>query len=128
MTTAAAVVRQPAPRMRPVDRVLLVLLFGGVRVLQALPLSVVLGGASFVGRLCYSVMPGRRARVRANLLRVCNYLAETQTGSARARRAASDARLLDRLVKDAFRHWTRTYAESAIAPGVLPPQLVTDTP
>src|SRR4051812_43072466 len=61
-------------------------------------------------------MPQRRALARANLARVCASLAASGSGSARARRAATDPRVLERMVRDVFGHWMRTYAESALAP------------
>jgi lauroyl/myristoyl acyltransferase len=46
-----------------------------------------------------------------NLLRVCEDLAATGRGPARARRAASDPKALERLVRSAFRHAARYYLE-----------------
>jgi lauroyl/myristoyl acyltransferase len=115
MTHVAAVAGSKEPPLRFVDRVMLALLLGGVRLLQALPETFVLRTAALIGRLCYSLMPARRHQVRDNLRRVCLDLARRETGSERARRAARDERELEGLVKSAFEHWVRTYAESAIA-------------
>jgi KDO2-lipid IV(A) lauroyltransferase len=102
--------------MRLADRILLALLFGGVRLLQSLPETFVLRTAGVIGRACYTVMPSRRRLVRENLRLVCLDLARRNQGSERARRAATDERELEALVRSAFEHWVRTYAESAIAP------------
>ena len=105
--------------LRLVDRVMLALLLGGVRLLQALPESFVLRTAALIGRVCYSAMPARRRLVRANLRRVCVELASRGTGPERARTAATNDRALDALVRSAFGHWVRTYVESAIAPALI---------
>ncbi len=116
MTAAATAGNADEQPLRLVDRVMLALLLGGVRLLQALPESFVLRTAALIGRICYSAMPARRRLVRGNLRRVCVELASRGTGPERARTAATDDRALDALVRSAFEHWVRTYAESAIAP------------
>jgi lauroyl/myristoyl acyltransferase len=115
VTTAVAMTDAAEP-LRSADRVVLALLLGGVRLLQALPETFVLRTAALIGRVCYAVMPARRRLVRDNLKRVCVELARRGTGSERARAAAADDRALDSLTRRAFEHWVRTYAESAIAP------------
>jgi KDO2-lipid IV(A) lauroyltransferase len=117
MTAAAAVADATDQPMRLVDRVVLALLLGGVRLVQALPETFVLRTAALIGRICYAAMPARRNQVKANLRRVCVELARRGTGSERARRAGTDERELDALVRSAFEHWVRTYAESALASG-----------
>jgi phosphatidylinositol dimannoside acyltransferase len=97
------------------DRLLLALLLSAVRVLERLPDGIVYRGAAGIGLLCYLAMPGRRSVVRENLRLVTGYLARTGKGSARARRAADDDRRLEAMVRAAFMHWARTYAESALA-------------
>ena len=61
-------------------------------------------------------MPARRTLARANLVRVVRWLDAngTATPGWQPRRAIRGG--LDALVRDAFGHWVRTYAESAIAP------------
>jgi lauroyl/myristoyl acyltransferase len=120
MTAAAAIADVDDQPMRLRDRIVLTLLLGGVRLLQALPETFVFRAAALIGRLCYFVMPVRRRQVRANLQRVCLDLARRDVGSERARRAANDERELDALVRSAFEHWVRTYAESAVAPASGP--------
>ena len=53
--------------------------------------------------------------MRANLRRVCEGLAATNRGTARARRAATDDAELERLVRACFRHTARYYLEVARA-------------
>jgi KDO2-lipid IV(A) lauroyltransferase len=76
-----------------------------------LPATVVGGLADAVGELWYRATPARAAQARANLGRVVEHLAATQTGAARARAAAGDPAALERLVRAAYRNATRTYAE-----------------
>ena len=49
---------------------------------------------------------------RGNLAQVARWLAAEGRGSARARAAATDPAVLERLVRSAFRHAVRTYAET----------------
>ena len=76
-----------------------------------LPAGVVGGAADAVGELWYRATPARAAQARANLGRVAAHLAATGTGEARARAAADDPAALERLVRAAYRHAARTYAE-----------------
>ena len=76
-----------------------------------LPAGVVGGAADVVGELWYRATPARAAQARANLGRVVEHIAATGTGSARARAAAHDPARLERLVRAAYRHAARTYAE-----------------
>ena len=85
--------------------------------LVRLPDGLVGAAADAVGELWYRVTPGRAAMARANLGRVCASLAVTGGGTPRARRAA-DPRELERLVRAAFRHAARTYAEQLRRPAL----------
>lgn len=67
--------------------------------------------AEAVGEFRYRLDPARAARVRRNLARVTAWLAETGQGPAGARAAASDPVVLERLVRNAFRHQARYYLE-----------------
>jgi len=71
------------------------------------------------GGLLYRVQPARRELVRANLRRVCAYLAEQRLvgASSAPARAARDERALDRLVRAAFGHYLRSYLETALVGG-----------
>lgn len=86
------------------------------RLVQLAPDGLVYRAAAAAGSLAWLLMPARRALVRDNLERVCRHLAATQQASPRIRAAARSPRELDRLVRGAFQHWARSYAESAVAP------------
>ncbi len=85
-------------------------------VLRRLPDRPLHRAAHLVGGLLYRIQPKRRRLVRANLLRVCQYLVEHDLAGPLAAAAASDGRALDRLVRDAFGHYVRSYLELAILP------------
>jgi KDO2-lipid IV(A) lauroyltransferase len=116
VTAADAAVAGHAPALGVRDRLLSGLLLAGARGLQLLPDSAVYRVAAAIGTLCWLAMPARRALVRDNLGRVCRWLDERGLGSGPVRAAARDRGALDRLVRSAFQHWVRTYAESAVAP------------
>jgi phosphatidylinositol dimannoside acyltransferase len=84
------------------------------------------------GDLWYRLAPDRAAQARRNLRRVCVSLAERGRGGRAVREAATDARVLERLVRSAFRHQARYYLEvartPAIKPGDLETRLVVETP
>ena len=84
-----------------------------------LPASVVGGAADAVGELWYRATPARAARARANLGRVVAHLAATGAGGIRVRAAADDHAALERLVRAAYRHAARTYAELIRANAVI---------
>ena len=77
---------------------------GASGVVRRLPERPLLASADPIGELWYRATPGRAAMARANLARVCAWLAAEGRGPARARRAASDPRALESLVRAAYRH------------------------
>jgi KDO2-lipid IV(A) lauroyltransferase len=100
MTTAA-----PAPTLR--QRARYGLLVAALWVLCRLPERPLLVAADALGGLWYRVGGRRREQARRNLARVTRWMAERGVGSARGQAAGRDARALDRLVRDAFRHSVR---------------------
>jgi phosphatidylinositol dimannoside acyltransferase len=76
-----------------------------------LPERPLVAAAESSGELWYRMSPAKRDQARANLRRVCEHLAERGRGPARARRAATDADALERLVRASFRHAARYYLE-----------------
>lgn len=76
-------------------------------VLCRLPERPLLAVADLAGPVWYRISPERRQRARANLGRVCRWMAANGVGSARGRAAGRDPRALDDLVRDAFRHLVR---------------------
>ncbi len=87
------------------------LIGAGAILLARLPVAVVDALCDAVGELWYRVAPERAAVARGNLAHVAGWLAENRRGSAGARSAAADPAALERLVRAAFRHSVRTYAE-----------------
>jgi len=81
-------------------------------VLAHLPQTVVGGLCDAVGELWYRAAPDRAAQARGNLAHVTAWLAANERGGHRARAAAADPAALERLVRAAFRHNVRTYAET----------------
>lgn len=98
------------------DRAIATALIGGAALLRHLPDGLVFRAAHAVGAGMSLVMHERRALVRANLAHVCRWLDENELATPRVRAAARDGHALDRLVRQAFGHWVRTYAEAAMAP------------
>jgi KDO2-lipid IV(A) lauroyltransferase len=85
---------------------------GAATILAHLPAGVVGGLCDAVGELWYRVAPARAATARGNLAHVVAWLAANNRGSRRARAAAADPGVLERLVRAAFRHGVRAYAET----------------
>lgn len=83
-----------------------------------LPERPLIALADFAGRLWYRASPASAAVARANLRRVCVWLAAEGLGPERARRAATDPAALERLVRAAFRHRARYYLEVARLPAM----------
>jgi len=96
------------------------LLLVAAGVLGRLPERPLVAGAEALGELWYRIAPPKRVQARANLRRVCEGLAASGTGSAFARRAATDPEALERLVRRAFQHAARYYLEVARTGGLDP--------
>ena len=95
----------PRPTLRQRIRVGLVVLASWV--LCRLPERPLLAVADLLGPVWYRLAPERRRKARANLGRVCRWMADNEVGSARGRAAGRDRRALETLVRDAFRHLVR---------------------
>jgi lauroyl/myristoyl acyltransferase len=106
---------QPTTAPRPGLRGALVM--GTAAVAARLPEAPLVAAAESAGELWYRTSPVKRAQARANLQRVCEGLAATGRGPARAQRAATDADALERLVRASFRHAARYYVEVLRAGG-----------
>lgn len=85
-----------------------------------LPEGPLTSAAELAGSLWYRLAPERAAQARRNLRRVCTALAESGRGSQIIRSAATDPRVLERLVRSAFRHNARYYLEVARTPALRP--------
>lgn len=95
----------PAPtlRQRIRFRVLLVVIW----ILCRIPERPLLAAADIAGGVWYRIATTRRDQARENLARVTRWMAEHEVGSERGRAAGRDARILEDLVRDAFRHSVR---------------------
>jgi lauroyl/myristoyl acyltransferase len=71
--------------------------------------------AGLAGAISYRVSPSRRDRARRNLRRVVGWMAAGGVGEERYRRAASDSRALESLVRAAFKQHAYYYVELARA-------------
>ena len=97
-----------------------------------LPERLAVGIADAAGELWYRIAPARARQARRNLARVVGELDRRGRGPALARRAATDPRALDRLVRLAFRHDARYYLEilrtPSLTPAVFDQRVVVETP
>jgi phosphatidylinositol dimannoside acyltransferase len=76
--------------------------------------------AELAGDLWYRLAPERASQARRNLRRVCVALAASGRGSPAVQAAATDPRILEGLVRSAFRHNARYYLEVARTPALRP--------
>ena len=113
--TAASAGGSRADR-RPPTRIRLLEL--AARVAPRLPRLPLILAAELAGEVRYRRQPAVAARVRANLRRVCEWLAANDLATPRVRRAATDPAALERLVRSAFRHHARTYLELLVVPSL----------
>jgi phosphatidylinositol dimannoside acyltransferase len=111
--------RRPTVRGRIAARLLILL----AAVLRHLPDRLLHRLAHRLGGVLFAVQTRRRALVRDNLQRVCTYLAAERLGGARVAAAAIDRHALERLVRDAFGHYVRSYLEGAIVQAYDGPHL-----
>lgn len=116
MTAGTAAVEVPARRRRGSlrGRLSAQLLFVVAAVLRRLPDRLLHRLAHRIGGLLYATQRSRRALVRSNLQRVLAYVESP---------AATDEKALNRLVRDAFGHYVRSYLEGAIIPAYDGPHL-----
>ena len=119
MTLPARAGARTSFRGRVAARLLLII----AAVLRHLPDRLLHRLAHRVGGLLHATQGRRRALVRANLARVCTYLAAQGLGGPRVAAAAAGVPALDRLVRDAFGHYVRAYLEGAIVPTYDGPHL-----
>jgi phosphatidylinositol dimannoside acyltransferase len=89
-----------------------------------LPERPLIALAELAGDVWYRATPGRAAQARRNLARVVAWLAANDRGTPLARAAALDPRVLERLVRLAYRHAARYYLEVARTPGITGSELL----
>jgi KDO2-lipid IV(A) lauroyltransferase len=68
------------------------------------------------GSIAYRVSGSRRTRARRNLRRVVEWMAANDVGPESYRKAATDSRALEAIVRSAFRNHARYYGELARTP------------
>ncbi len=88
-----------------------VLVIAGGTVICKLPDRIVWHLADVAGSIAYTVSGERRDRARLNLRRVVVWMAAHEVGDERYRRAADDPRVLEKLVRSAFRSLAHYYME-----------------
>jgi phosphatidylinositol dimannoside acyltransferase len=98
------------------DRLVAGVLWRLMLAVQRLPSGTLHRLAHTVGALLYLARPARRELVRANLARICAWLVARGEASPRIEEAARERGAMDRLVRDAFGHYIRSYAEAAVVP------------
>jgi lauroyl/myristoyl acyltransferase len=84
---------------------------GASAAVSLVPERAAVAAADSLGELWYRTTPARAAVARANLQRVCAWLASEGRGPSRARRAATDPAALESLVRSAYRQAARYYLE-----------------
>jgi KDO2-lipid IV(A) lauroyltransferase len=87
-----------------------VVIVGGTLICK-LPDGPVWRFADLAGGIAYRVSRERRDRARRNLRRVVEWMAANEVGDERYRRAATDPRVLESLVRSAFRSLAHYYME-----------------
>ncbi len=93
-------------------------LIGASWVVCHLPEGPLVRLADLAGGVWYRMAPDRAAQARRNLRRVVTAMAATGRGSPTVRAAADDPRVLEGLVRSAFRHNARYYLEVARTPAI----------
>jgi lauroyl/myristoyl acyltransferase len=108
--------RHEVPPLSAVQKVIFRALMLGLWLGRRLPDRPLYRAAFAIGAGLYLLLPERRRLVRSNLVRVVDWLVQTDLATPRVRRAATDSRALDHMVRDCFGHWVVTYAEAALGP------------
>lgn len=124
--------RRPGRRRRLFDSAVAVLVISGGKLACRLPEGSLWRLGNVAGTLEYMVAPARRGHARRNLRRIVRWMAANEAGSEEYRRAASEPRALEALVRSAFRHHAHYYLELARAPrfdaGYVAERLIVETP
>ena len=94
-------------RKRIISQLRYRLILAGAWLLCRLPERPLMAVADLFGGVWYRLARGRRRTARENLARVTRWMAEHELGSARGQAAGRDPRVLEGLVRDAFRHSVR---------------------
>src|SRR5450759_2686992 len=103
-------------RRRIVEELVAFAAIGGLKLVLHLPEKPLWRLADLAGGIAYRVSTVRRDRARRNLRRIVEWMAANGQGAESYRRAASDPRALEEIVRSAFRNHARYYVEMARAP------------
>jgi lauroyl/myristoyl acyltransferase len=124
--------KKPGIGRRLADRLTAAVVIGALKLIRHLPERLLWHGAVFAGNVGYRLRGARRERARRNLRRVVGWMAANQVGEERFRRAATDRRALEALVRSVFCHSAHYYVElarvSRFSAEYLEAHLVNDTP
>jgi KDO2-lipid IV(A) lauroyltransferase len=88
----------------------------GGKLIRRLPEGPLWRLGNLAGTLEYRASPSRRDHARSNLRRIVEWMAANGKGAEEYRRAATDPKALEALVRSAFRHHGHYYLELAWAP------------
>jgi phosphatidylinositol dimannoside acyltransferase len=103
-------------RHRVADELIAFATIGGLKLVLHMPEKPLWRMADFAGGISYRASKVRRDRARRNLRRVVEWMAANNEGAESYRRAASDPKALEEIVRSAFRNHARYYVEMARAP------------
>src|SRR5512143_105503 len=112
----AAPARRPGLARRAFDRIVAALVIGSMELVRRMPDAPLWWMGNAAGAVSYRAGSGRRRNARANLRRVCEWMAANGVGDERYHRAATDPGALEALVRSAFKHHAHYYIELARAP------------
>ena len=114
------VARRPTRRTglgrRVSDWLVATFVIAGGKLICRLPEGPLWRLGNLAGALEYRASPSRRDHARRNLRRVVEWMAANSRGSEEYRRAATDPKALEALVRSAFRHHAHYSLELAWAP------------
>ena len=123
---------RPGLRRRVADRVEAAVVISGMELIRRMPDAPLWWLGNAAGNIEYRVTRSRRDEARRNLRRVMEWMAANSVGDEKYRRAATDPRALEAIVRSAFRHHAHYYIELARAPrfdwNYLEKRLVIDNP
>jgi phosphatidylinositol dimannoside acyltransferase len=123
---------RPGLRRRVADRAVAGVVIGGMELIRRLPDAPLWWLGNAAGNIEYWAAKRRRDEARRNLRRVSQWMAAQGVGEERFRRAATDEKALEAVVRSSFRHHAHYYIELARAPrfdwNYLEKRLVIDTP
>lgn len=98
------------------DSLVATFVIAGGKLICRLPEGPLWRLGNLAGAIEYRASPSRRDHARRNLRRILEWMAANGKGAEEYRRAATDPKALEALVRSAFRHHAHYYLELAWAP------------